>query len=181
MAHRAGAGAVAALAAIAAWGAAGNGAHAAATAPRHITISTVGSATFKHNRFFTETVRYSRRSYTIASGGTITFEKGRHDHTIDPHTLTVVHRRQLPLTAVQIEECIADLPGTGCHIGDAARTPIVEPGAPGLHRPGDTYTLFPSRRGRFAPLRIRVSAPRGSTLYFMCAVHPWMQAVLHVR
>jgi hypothetical protein len=27
---------------------------------------------------------------------------------------------------------------------------------------------------------IKVTAPAGTTLYFMCAVHPWMQAKLVV-
>ena len=34
--------------------------------------------------------------------------------------------------------------------------------------------------GTYTPLTIKVTAPAGTTLNFMCAVHPWMQGVLHV-
>jgi hypothetical protein len=149
-------------------------------APSHITIATAGVGSFKPNRFFKETVRFTKRSYTVATGGTITFEKGPKDMTPDPHTLTVVSPAQVPKTALEVELCLGGAPGTGCAIGDAARMPVVEPGKPGLNRPGDTYGLFPSKQGKYAPLTIKVTAPAGTTLHFICSVHPWMQAVLHV-
>jgi hypothetical protein len=59
-------------------------------------------------------------------------------------------------------------------------TQVVEPGKPGLKRPGDTYGMFPNKRGKYAPLTIQVPAPAGTTLNLVCSMHPRMQAVLHV-
>jgi hypothetical protein len=149
-------------------------------APSHITIQTTGVGSFAPNGFFKETVRFAQNSYTIASGGTITFEKGPGDHTPDPHTLTVVKPSQVPKTPLQVELCLGDVPGTGCSIGDHAKGPVLNAGAPGLNEPGDSYQLFPNRAGKYSPMTIKVSAPAGTTLNLMCSVHPWMQAVLHV-
>lgn len=169
---------VAAVAGLGVAGGAGfTSAQASSAGPTHITIETAGVGTFKPNGFFKETVRYAKRSYTIATGGTITFEKGPKDKTPDPHTLTVVAASLLPKTALQVEECLGDAPGTGCAIGDSAKTDGA--GIP-LNKPGDTYALFPSKMGTYTPLTIKVTAPAGTTLNFMCAVHPWMQGVLHV-
>jgi hypothetical protein len=157
-------------------------AQASTPAPTHITIETPGVGSFSPNGFFRETVRFSQSSYTIATGGTITFEKGPQDHTLDPHTLTVVAPGQVPKTATQIEECLSGLPGTGCAIGDHARGPVLTPKGtgPGLKEPGDSYQLFPNSEGKYGPLTIKVTAPAGTTLDFICSVHPWMQATLHV-
>lgn len=148
--------------------------------PTHITIETAGVGSFAPNAFFKETVHFTQNSYTIATGGTVTFEKGPQDHTLDPHTLTVVNPNQVPKTPLQIEECLGDVPGTGCAIGDSAKGPVLNAGKPGLNQPGDSYQLFPNKQGKFAPLTFTVSAPAGTTLNFICSVHPWMQAVLHV-
>jgi hypothetical protein len=170
--------------AFAAWGASTLAVAGASTSmgPMHITIETAGIGSFAPNGFFKETVRFAKSSYTIASGGTITFEKGPQDKTADPHTLTVVSPSQVPQTPLQVELCLGGVPGTGCAIGDHAKGPVLTPKGtgPGLKEPGDSYQLFPNHAGKYTPLTIKVTAPAGTTLNFMCSVHPWMQAVLHV-
>jgi hypothetical protein len=149
-------------------------------APKHITISTAGVGTWARNGFFKETVHFVHPSYTIASGGTITFEKGKGDKTLDPHTLTVVKPSQLPRSPRQIEECLGDAPGTPCTIGDSATGPISLNGKPGLSEPGQNLSITPGPYGVSKGVTVTVTAPPGTTLHFMCSVHPWMQAVLHV-
>jgi hypothetical protein len=70
--------------------------------------------------------------------------------------------------------CLGDAPGTGCAIGDSAKGVVPNAGKPGLNEPGDSPGLFPSKTGKYAPMSIKVTAAPGTTLYFMCAVHPWV-------
>ena len=156
-------------------------AQASSGAPRHITIQTAGVGSYGFDRFFKETLRYTKHSYTIASGGTITFMKGLGDKTSDPHTITVVTPRQLPKTVDAIESCLGGTPGTGCAIGQSAKGPVLDVGTPGLSQPGDSFALFPSKTGKYTPMTIKVTALPGTKLDFMCALHPWMEAVLHVK
>jgi hypothetical protein len=151
-----------------------------AAAPTQLVISTTGVGSFSSNGFFKETVRFSKSSYTIASGGTLTFEKGPRDKTVDPHTLTAVSASQVPKTATAVEECLGGAPGTGCAIGDAAKGPILNAGKPGFNQPGDSLQFGPGPYGASKPVTVKVTAPAGTTLNLICAVHPWMQATLHV-
>ena len=66
--------------------------------------------------------------------------------------------------------------------------PVVEvdtDSIPGLSAPGDSLLLCPNPNpqqkscGKGSVSWI-VSAPAGSTLYFFCAIHAWMQGVIHV-
>jgi hypothetical protein len=54
---------------------------------------------------------------------------------------------------------------------------VVNKGAPGLNRPGDSLLLTADH----PVTRARVTAPAGTTLRFFCAVHPWMQGKLVVE
>ncbi len=49
--------------------------------------------------------------------------------------------------------------------------------APSIDRPGDSAFIPPKMGAR---VTLKVTAKPGTTLYFMCAVHPWMQAKLIV-
>ena len=46
-----------------------------------------------------------------------------------------------------------------------------------MDRPGDSAFVAPIQH---ANVTLKVTAKPGTTLYFMCAIHPWMQAKLIV-
>ena len=50
---------------------------------------------------------------------------------------------------------------------------------PNVDRPGDSGVTGEGKKGEFIDLK--VTAPKGKTLYFMCLIHPWMQARLDVK
>jgi hypothetical protein len=46
--------------------------------------------------------------------------------------------------------------------------------APKVDRPGDSGITGPGKRGE--SINLKVTAKKGTTLYFLCLLHPWMQA-----
>jgi hypothetical protein len=49
---------------------------------------------------------------------------------------------------------------------------------PQVNEPGDSGVTGPGKKGE--SINLEVSAPAGTKLYFMCLIHPWMQAVVNV-
>jgi hypothetical protein len=49
-------------------------------------------------------------------------------------------------------------------------------GAAGFDQPGDSILLMDRK-----PQKIKITAKKGSTLYFICGLHPWMQGTIKVR
>jgi hypothetical protein len=100
----------------------------------------------------------------------------------------VVRRSQLPRNARQVENCFSQNgvcsqiavdhgainPDTGEE--QEPTTPLVDKGAEGFNQPGDSV-IIPGRRKR----TVRITARRGNDLYFLCALHAWMQGRLDVR
>ena len=90
-----------------------------------------------------------------------------------PHTLSLVAK--LPKTMAQIMGCEACGPLMGAHqvneeTGDVG-VALVNAGAEGFDVAGDSIYLPPKGKVTF-----KVTAKKGSTLSFLCAVHPWMAA-----
>jgi hypothetical protein len=56
---------------------------------------------------------------------------------------------------------------------------ILNKGKPGLDRVGDSVAI--QEPGPHKSITIKVTAPAGTTLYFLCAVHPWMQGKIEVK
>ena len=57
--------------------------------------------------------------------------------------------------------------------------PVVDVGAPGFNEPGDS--LFFVAEEPFNTISAQVTAPAGTTLKYLCAIHPWMQGTITVR
>jgi hypothetical protein len=53
---------------------------------------------------------------------------------------------------------------------------VVNAGAPGLDAPGDSLLFFDDQS-----VTATVSAPSGARLFYLCAIHPWMQGQITVR
>ena len=49
---------------------------------------------------------------------------------------------------------------------------------PNVDRPGDSGVTGPGKKGE--SIDLTVTAPAGTKLYFMCLIHPWMQAEVDV-
>jgi hypothetical protein len=72
----------------------------------------------------------------------------------------------------ECQVCGAALEG---HFGGGVPVPVLEAGNTGLDAPGDSLLLFPG-----GSVDGVISAPAGTTLYYLCALHPWMQGSITV-
>jgi hypothetical protein len=108
---------------------------------------------------------------------------------VGPHTFSLVKKGLLPKTAKQRKTCFT--PGKIC-MGIAhwyglkgeeePKEPLVAAGKEGWDTMG-TYTkkgdsYFFGKKGE--SIDQKVTAKAGTTLYFICAVHPWMQGSIKV-
>ena len=167
--------AVIAAAAVSAMGA---GPAAAATkAPKKATLTAIGGMEFKANRHVADTMRFNKDRVTIRSGGTLTVR----DRTKAPHTISLVERSDLPRSFRQMEKCFGGACGqiaaghgvTGPE--DKPDNPLVQVGAAGFDAPGDSALFMGD------PVRLKITAKAGTTLHYLCIIHPWMQGRMAVR
>lgn len=150
--------------------------------PTHASVNAVQKVTFHVNRFVKDELRWNKDVYQVRSGGTITITNKAQD---GPHTFTIVNKKDLPRTTKQINQCkicgtIAQEygldPNSQSEAGPAH--PYLEDGvmqdAPAnFDKPGDSVVVGPQPG---ATATAHITAPKGTTLYFMCAIHAWMQA-----
>ena len=133
------------------------------------------------NAFDATTMHFEPGTVTVKSGGTITFVDSETD---EPHTVTVVNQSELPRTPEQVNNCKACRLALG-HLKDPRhpetspiKTYVLNRGQPGFDTRGDSLALAPA--GPHKRAVVTVSAPPGTTLYYVCAVHPWMQGSIVV-
>ena len=163
---------------------------AAGSSPKHPTINAVTSVKFKINRYVQDGTRWQNDVYKVKSGGTISIVNLAASD--GPHTFSVVTKSQRPGTTKQIEACdggsgicrkiaqeFGATPGANkppkflfVNNGKGTNTP------PNVDGPGDMAFIAPKQH---AKVTLKVTAKPGTTLYFICAVHPWMQAKLVVE
>lgn len=147
-----------------------------AVAKKKATVKIVGGPTFKINRFASDTNRFAKDAYVIRTGGTLTIA----NKSGAPHTFSIVKRSQLPRTAKQINNCrVCEAIGAAHGVppnGDGPPTKLlVDVGNDGFDEPGDSIVVNPKKT-----VKVKITAKAGTTLRFMCAIHPWMQAKLKV-
>jgi hypothetical protein len=169
----------------------GTGAAAAAkksaAAPTHATVNAVAKVKYKINRFVQDSLRWQKDVYQVKSGGTLHIVNKAQD---GPHTFSIVKKSDLPRTTKQLNECSICQSIATAHGVD----PSVESDAPPPHlwtedgvgvdtpanfdKPGDSVFVGPAP-GDSADAKI--TARKGAKLFFMCAIHPWMQAKVIVQ
>lgn len=139
-----------------------------------------GGSSVKINKFIKDSVHWAPGTVTIASGGTLTIANLSTDP--EPHTFSIVKKEQLPRTLAQINECsicgeIAKSHGVNPAEPPSGPPPIltVDPGNDGFNEPGDSQFIGPHQT-----VHVTITAKAGTKLYFMCAIHPWMQGVVKV-
>lgn len=164
---------LAAAVALSASAATSAGATAATPAPTKQKLAIVGRSAFKINKLAFDNQRFSKSVVRISSGGTIRLTNRA--KTQDPHTISLVKKSQLP-KSFDCDVCgeIFAAHGAGDPNGGLVN-PVVDVGAPGYDQPGDSTFVAPHARVSF-----KVTAPAGTTLHFMCAIHSWMQGRIKV-
>jgi plastocyanin len=160
---------------------------AMAAAPARVTVKSRTSVKFKPNRYIQDGLRWNKDSYTVASGGTVHVVNG--DGSEGPHTFTVLAKRDVPKTIRTLFSCRACAQLTRAHGADPnteapPRFPFLENGVgqttpPSLDRPGDSGVTGRGRKGE--SIDFHVTARAGTTLYFICLIHPWMQSKIEVE
>jgi plastocyanin len=158
---------------------------AAGTAPSKAAVTITGGSTFKANEFVKDTVHYGPGTTTVRSGATITVNNRGAEP--DPHTFSLVKKSDVPRTSHQAFNCKICEAITRAHGVDPngpppkgpPPIPLVNVGAPGFDVPGDSIFIGP--KGHGGKVSFKVSAKKGTTLYFICIIHPWMQGKLVVK
>jgi hypothetical protein len=159
----------------------------ATAAPGTATIKAVTSLTVKVNRYIQDGTRWNKDSYSVKSGGKIHLvQKAFSD---GPHTFTVVAKKDLPKTAKQIVNCkicgqLAQAHGADPNSEGPPQFQYLDNGegtndAPGFDGAGDSAFFGGQKNGE--TLDLNVTAKKGTTLNFMCLIHPWMQSKVKVK
>jgi hypothetical protein len=147
----------------------------ALAAPKANTITAIGGMKVKANGYVQDDQRWDADRYTVKSGATVTLRDKSTEG--QPHTLSLI--KKLPKTPAQIMGCEACGPLMEAHEANPETMEVgkelVEAGAAGFDVAGDSIFLPPKGKVTF-----KVTAKKGSTLNFVCAIHPWMLAKVKV-
>jgi plastocyanin len=155
---------------------------ASAAAPKKNTITAEGGMKVKANAYVQDAQKWDADSYDVKSGDTVTLRDKSTEG--QPHTLSLVSK--LPKTPAQIMGCAACGPLMAAHeanmeTGEVGKA-VVEAGADGFDTGGDKTTagdsIYLPPKGK---VTFEVTAKKGTTLNFICAVHPWMIGTIKVK
>jgi plastocyanin len=140
-------------------------------------VSTQGQTTVEPNAVLSTTLRFAPERIVVESGEQVRWVA--RDSDGDPHTVTLVERSDLPEDAAEVFSCRPCNRALRAHFGGGALTKKVEDdadGEEGLDEPGDSLFFQPGE-----PVTRNVSAAPGTRLYYLCAIHPWMQGKIRVE
>ncbi len=155
---------------------------ASAATPKKNTITAIGGMKLKANAYITDDQRWDANAYEVKSGATVTLRDK--STTNQPHSLSLI--KKLPKTPAQIMGCEACGPLMAAHeanmeTGEVGK-PVVEAGGEGFDTAGDKNSagdsIYLPPKGK---VTFKVTAAKGTTLNFVCAVHPWMLGKIAVK
>jgi plastocyanin len=162
---------------------------AAAKAPKKNQIVIKGNFVFKAGHSAFDNQRFTPLNASVKSGATVTVRNK--SKTEDPHTLSFVEKQFLPKSF----EAAAAGPLFGLHqlSDDPNAQPVlkIDNGAPAADQnaplsvdtlgtpdaPGDSELMAPGQK----KTSFKVTAAKGSKLYYFCIFHPWMQGKIAVK
>jgi plastocyanin len=158
-----------------------------AAVPKSVTVKQSTSFDFKPNRFIKDGLRFNKDVYKVKSGGTVNFLFTITDE--GPHTLTIVRKKDVPKTPKALFGSPVLMKLIQAHGADPnteapPKFQYLENGVgentapPNLDKPGDSGVFMTNKKGE--KISFKVTAKKGTDLYFLCLVHPWMQAELEV-
>jgi hypothetical protein len=162
----------------------------AASGSKSASVTTIKAVTktpgFVANRYIQDNLRWDKDVYKVPSGGTLHIVNQAADE--GPHTFTIVLRKDEPRTGLQVANCricnvLAKAHGANPNSDAPPKFQFLEDGVgqntpPSIDKPGDSGVTGKGKKGEF--INVTVTAPAGTKLYFMCLIHPWMQAQLDV-
>lgn len=159
-----------------------------------ITVETRGDTGFIANKMVFSTLAFHPGAIEVNQGDTVAFVFA--DEDVEPHTATVVSQEDMPDTVEEVFNCEpcnavleAHFSGTepeegapqppsdhhGLQQPSDGIVPVINQGEQGLDAAGDSLLFFPGET-----IEAAISAPPGTTLYYVCAIHPWMQGAIEV-
>ena len=154
--------------------------------PKSITIKQKAGIDIKPNRYLQDKLRWDKDLYKVKSGGTITVVNTQANE--GPHTFSVVKEKDMPRTGKAVENCkicnkLGQAHGADPNSDAPPKFQFLENGVgqdtpPNVDKPGDSGLTGAGKKGE--KISLKVTAKKGSTLYFMCIIHPWMQSKVEV-
>jgi plastocyanin len=143
-----------------------------------------GLETFEANALFLRNLRFAPEDIKVEKGDKVTWKDDA--LTSVPHTITIVDPADLPSNFAEAYICNWDkrilgvdgpcLQFVDAHGGIPPTTPVVDVGRKGLDAPGDSIFLPPN-----SSISAQVTARPGTTLHYICIIHPWMQGTITVE
>lgn len=141
------------------------------------TITVKGGSKMKPGSHIIDTQRFRPFNKSVKSGSTVTI--ANKSKSREPHTLSLVKASVLPKNMGQMEAFFG-----GKTMRDFMQAHEVDPeneeappgkmrvdvGEEGFDQPGDSVFFAGP-----APTKIKVTAKKGTTLSYICLIHPWMQ------
>jgi hypothetical protein len=159
-----------------------SGAAETSAAPQQAVVKQTTGFEFKRNRYIKDKLRFNKDVYRVQSGGTLKVVNTVPDE--GPHTVSLVKKKDRP-TSFECPVCdaLGKAHGADPNGNKPPRFPFVEDGKgqkdpSDFNKPGDSGLTGDNKGDSFT---VDVTAPAGSTRFFICIVHPWMQAKLVVE
>lgn len=141
-------------------------------------ISTRGAENMEPNQLVYSTFHFSPEKAVVTAGQHLRWV--HRDESEDPHTATIVTKDQLPTTADEAFNCKVCQQALRAHFAGGKLHRKVDVGHDGLSGPGDSLLFGPGFNAG-EDVTAKVTARPGTTLYYLCAIHPWMQGRIVVR
>jgi plastocyanin len=139
------------------------------------TVRVTGTEQFIVNAKIMATLRFEPGPLAVSSGDTVRWV----NETDEPHTISVVAKADLPTTIDDVFACGVCNTIFGAHFPGGPNNPpiaVVNVGSAGLDAVGDSLWQNPGET-----VSAVISAPAGSTLHYLCAIHAWMQGTIKVH
>lgn len=138
-------------------------------------IQTRGTERIEQNELIYSTFHFSPEKAVVDSGQQLRWV--HNDQADEPHTATIVAHADLPTDFMSTFSCRVCNQALKEHFAGGALTRKVDvDGDGGLSEPGDSLLFFPG-----GDISRQVTAPSGTKLYYLCAIHPWMQGKIVVN
>jgi plastocyanin len=137
------------------------------------TVRATGDEQFVPNVKIMATLRWAPGPLTVKSGATVNWVSDTPDV---PHTISIVAEADVPDGIEDLFDCPVCNAILAAHFPAGPPVPVVDVGAAGLDTVGDSLLLPPG--GEVSTV---ISAPAGSRLNYICAIHPWMIGAITVN
>jgi plastocyanin len=147
-------------------------------------VNIEGLENFEANSLFLSNLRFAPENIKVEKGDTVTWKDDA--LTSVPHTITIFDPTVLPVDFATAYICNWDkrilgvdgpcLEFMDAHGGIPPSTPVVNAGRNGIDVAGDSIFLPPN-----GSVSAQVTAGPGTTLRYICIIHPWMQGSITVE